>query len=75
MRDSASITSEKAPDLKVIDLVARDLPDLLRQLDGRTIGERVLQTARGPRAGRPDVPRDPGDFSRKAGRISAVSAV
>ena len=46
VRDSASITSEKALDLKVIDLIARDLPDLLRQLDGRTIGERVLQTAR-----------------------------
>lgn len=46
VRDSASITAEKALELNVIDVIARDLPDLLRQLDGRAAGERVLRTAR-----------------------------
>jgi membrane-bound serine protease (ClpP class) len=45
VRDSASITAEKALELKVIDLVARDAADLLRQLDGRRAGDRVLHTA------------------------------
>jgi membrane-bound serine protease (ClpP class) len=45
VRDSASITGEKALDLKVIDLIARDLPDLLRQLDGREAGGHLLRTA------------------------------
>jgi membrane-bound serine protease (ClpP class) len=45
VRDSASITAEKALDLKVIDLLARDVPDLLRQIDGRTAGTRTLHTA------------------------------
>ncbi len=45
VRESASITAEKALELKVIDLVARDLPDLLAQLDGREAGGRVLRTA------------------------------
>lgn len=42
---SESITSEKALELDVIDLVARDLPELLRQIDGREVGERRLGTA------------------------------
>lgn len=45
VRESASITSEKALDLKVIDLVATDIPELLKKLDGRKIGDRVLHTA------------------------------
>ena len=45
VRESASITAEKALDLKVIDLIARDLPDLLRQLDRREAGGRTLHTA------------------------------
>jgi len=45
VRESASITSEKALELNVIDLVAKDVPDLLEQLDGRTLGEHHLQTA------------------------------
>ncbi|HEU5081655.1 MAG TPA: nodulation protein NfeD [Opitutaceae bacterium] len=45
VRDSASVTAEKALELKVIDLIASDVPDLLRQLDGRDIGGRVLRTA------------------------------
>lgn len=45
VRESASITSEKALELKVIDLIAADLPDLLKQLDGRAIDGRTLKTA------------------------------
>ena len=45
VRDSASITSEKALELKVIDLIARDLPDLMAQLDGRVVNGRRLATA------------------------------
>jgi membrane-bound serine protease (ClpP class) len=45
VRESASITGEKALELKVVDLIAKDMPDLLRQLDGRKIGDRELRTA------------------------------
>ncbi len=45
VRDSASITSAKALDLKVIEIIADDLPDLLKKLDGRKIEGRTLQTA------------------------------
>jgi len=42
--ESASITATRALELKVIDLIAADVPDLLRQLDGRTVNGRVLAT-------------------------------
>ncbi len=45
VRDSASITAEEALDTNVIDLIAEDLPDLLKQLDGHVVGEKTLQTA------------------------------
>ena len=49
VRESVSVTASKALQLKVIDLVAEDLPNLLHQLDGRVIklpGEsRTLHTA------------------------------
>jgi membrane-bound serine protease (ClpP class) len=45
VRESASITAEKALKLKVIDLIARDHSDLLRQLDGRQVNGKVLKTA------------------------------
>ena len=45
VRESASITSEEALDIGVIDLIADDLPDLLKQLDGRAVGDRTLHTA------------------------------
>jgi membrane-bound serine protease (ClpP class) len=45
VRQSASITAEKALELKVIDLIAKDLPDLLKQLDGRSVNGKVLKTA------------------------------
>jgi len=37
VRDAASITAEKALETGVIDLVATDIGDLLKQLDGKTI--------------------------------------
>jgi len=45
VKESASITSEKALELKVIDLIARDLPDLMAQIDGRVVNGRTLATA------------------------------
>ena len=42
--DSASITAEEALDKNVIDFIADDLPDLLKQLDGREVGGKTLQT-------------------------------
>ncbi len=45
VRESASITSEKAVQLRVVDLIAQDLPDLLRQIDGHEVGGRALRTA------------------------------
>ena len=45
VRESASISADKARELKVIDLIAKDLPDLLRQLDGREVNGKKLQTA------------------------------
>lgn len=37
VREAVSLSAAEALELKVVDLVARDLPDLLRQLDGREI--------------------------------------
>ena len=45
VRESAAITAEKALELKVIDIMAKDVPDLLRQLDGREVNGRTLHTA------------------------------
>ena len=49
VRKSVSVTEREALKLKVIDLVADDIPGLLKQLDGRTIslpsGPTVLHTA------------------------------
>lgn len=48
VKDSASIPAEEALRLKVIDVVAKDIDDLLEQIDGRKVaisgGERVLST-------------------------------
>jgi membrane-bound serine protease (ClpP class) len=43
--DSASITAEDALNKKVIDFIADDTPDLLKQLDSREIGGKTLNTA------------------------------
>jgi membrane-bound serine protease (ClpP class) len=45
VRESAAITADKALELNVIDLIAKDLPDLLQQLDGREVNGRRLRTA------------------------------
>jgi membrane-bound serine protease (ClpP class) len=42
---SAAVTAEKALELKVVDIVATDVQDLLRQLDGRQVEGRTLHTA------------------------------
>src|SRR5438477_2186304 len=47
VRESASIGAEKALELKVIDLIAVDLPDLLKQLNGRVVDGKTLKTAGG----------------------------
>ncbi len=43
--DSASITAEDALDKNVIDFIADNMPDLLKQLDGREVNGRTLNTA------------------------------
>ena len=50
VKDSIAATAQEALDLKVIDLIASDLNDLLNKLDGRTVktaaGTLALQTQR-----------------------------
>jgi membrane-bound serine protease (ClpP class) len=43
--ESASITAEEALKTNVVDLIASDLPALLKQLDGRKVGDKTLHTA------------------------------
>ena len=43
--ESKAIDADKALELKVIDLIAKDLPDLLSQLDNREVGDKTLKTA------------------------------
>jgi membrane-bound serine protease (ClpP class) len=45
VRDSVSTNSEEALKLKVIDLIAPNLTNLLQQLDGRIIDGKTLRTA------------------------------
>jgi membrane-bound serine protease (ClpP class) len=44
VREGVSLPAEEARKMKVIDLVAPDLPALLKALDGRKIEKQVLQT-------------------------------
>jgi membrane-bound serine protease (ClpP class) len=44
VRESASITAEKARESKVIEIIATDLGDLLHQLNGRIINGKPLKT-------------------------------
>jgi len=44
VRQSASITSEQALKTNVIDLIAVDLQDLLKKIDGREVDGRTLRT-------------------------------
>jgi len=45
VKESASITAEKAIQLKVIDLIASDISDLLQKLNGRVADGKALKTA------------------------------
>ena len=45
VKESASITAQKALELKVIDLIATDIPDLLQKLNGRVVDGKPLNTA------------------------------
>jgi membrane-bound serine protease (ClpP class) len=45
VRESASITAEEALDQNVIDLIANDQADLLKQLDAREVNGKTLNTA------------------------------
>lgn len=53
VRDSASITADKALELKVVEILAKDLPDLQKQLDGRAVDGKTLKTARADVVGIP----------------------
>src|SRR6266480_1760216 len=44
VKQSASISAEKALELKVIDLIAADISDLLQKLDGRVVDGKTLKT-------------------------------
>jgi membrane-bound serine protease (ClpP class) len=44
VKESATITADKALELKVIEIIAKDNDDLLRQLDGREVNGRKLKT-------------------------------
>jgi len=45
VRESASIPADKALELKVIEIIAKDMADLQRQLDGRMVEGKELKTA------------------------------
>jgi membrane-bound serine protease (ClpP class) len=45
VKESASISAEKALELKVIDLIAPNLQDLLQKLNGRVVDGKTLKTA------------------------------
>ena len=45
VRESVTTNAEAALRLNVIDLIAKDVPDLLKQLDGRKVGDKILHTA------------------------------
>jgi len=45
VRHSMMITSEEAVHSNVVDLIANDMPDLLKKLDGRTVKDAELKTA------------------------------
>src|SRR5881398_2078985 len=44
VKESASISAEKALQLKVVDLIAADLPELLKQVNGRVLDGKTLKT-------------------------------
>ena len=58
VRESASVTAKEALELKVIDLIAADVPDLLKRLDGRAVNGKVLSTAGAKVVEIPMIPRE-----------------
>ena len=42
---SESVTATNALELKVIDIIAKDVPELLKELDGREVNGKTLRTA------------------------------
>lgn len=58
VRDSKVLTAKEALQMKVVDLIATNVPDLLQKLDGRMIGDKTLQTAK---AQVMDIPMSPGE--------------
>jgi membrane-bound serine protease (ClpP class) len=44
VRESAAITSEKALEMNVIDIIASDIPDLLKQANGREVKGKVVNS-------------------------------
>lgn len=44
VRESAAIPADKAFELHVIDLIAKDVPDLLHGIDGREVNGKALKT-------------------------------
>ncbi len=70
VRESKSITSIKAKELKVVDILAEDLPDLVRQLDGRAVRLNKERTITLHTQGRPVVEQD---MSISQGFLSLVS--
>lgn len=45
VRQSASLTASQARASNVVEIIATDLPDLLKQLDGRKVRDQTLSTA------------------------------
>jgi membrane-bound serine protease (ClpP class) len=45
VRESAAISSEQALETNVIDIIASDLPDLLKQIDGREVKGETIKSA------------------------------
>jgi membrane-bound serine protease (ClpP class) len=45
VKESSAITAEKALETKVIEIIAENMADLLKQLDGREVNGRKLHTA------------------------------
>lgn len=45
VRESITTNAEGALKLNVINLIAKNVPDLLKQLDGRKVGDKTLHTA------------------------------
>jgi membrane-bound serine protease (ClpP class) len=58
VRESQSLSADRALQLNVIDLIAADMPDLLKQLDGRQIHGRTLHTAEAQVVEIPMTPRE-----------------